>query len=123
MVFERLSNLCEANNTTPTALCVKVTGSKGNLSTWKKGNLKGDSLVAISNEFDVSIDYLLCKTDDPSPISETKKTASEELGDDIMQLFIDAGRIKPGESLTPEQRKYATELVRAALSEKSENKR
>ena len=99
---------------------------KRTVNNWKRGLSETylKMLPELSCYFNVSVDYLLGKTQNPQPPDkEIKKTASEELGDDIMQLFIDAGRIKPGETLTPEQREYATELVRAALSEKSENKR
>ena len=116
MIYERLCNLCEINNTSPTALSEKVSGGRGNLRTWKKGNIRIDYLLAIADEFNVSTDYLLCKTDDPAPISETKKSAAEKLGDDLKQIFIDAGDIKPGEELTDELKEYVTGLVRSAVS-------
>ena len=50
--------------------------------------------------------------------SETKKSAAEKLGDALMQAFIDAGKLKPGEPLTDELKQYAENLVRAALASK-----
>ena len=102
MIYERLCNLCSSNKTTPTALCVKISGNKGNLRTWKKGNIRSDYLKAIASEFNVSIDYLLCNTDDPSPISETKKSAAEKLGDAVIGALVKAGKIEADEPLTPE---------------------
>lgn len=64
-IYERLQALCRENGTTPTSLCVDVTGSQGNLATWKKGNIRTDYLLQIANRFDVSIDYLLGRTDVP----------------------------------------------------------
>jgi len=65
-MYERLENLCEKNGISITKLCVEITGSKGNLSTWKKGNINSESLRKIADYFDVSADYLLGRTDSPS---------------------------------------------------------
>jgi transcriptional regulator with XRE-family HTH domain len=65
MIYERIKSLCNANGTSPTALCERLTGSKGNLPTWKKGNIRSEYLVTIAKEFNVSTDYLLGKTDTP----------------------------------------------------------
>ena len=59
MIYERLKDLCIKRGTSPTALCVKVTGNKGNLATWQKGNIRSDYLIAITEEFGVTADYLL----------------------------------------------------------------
>lgn len=59
MFYQRIMELCKAGETTPTALCTKITGSPGNLSTWKKGNARNDHLVKIAQYFGVSTDYLL----------------------------------------------------------------
>ena len=67
MIYERLRNLCEKYKTTPTALCVKITGSKGNLPTWKKGHIRTDYLAAICTRFGVTADYLLGLSDMPIP--------------------------------------------------------
>ena len=90
MIYERLCGLCKTNNTTPTALCVKITGSKGNLPTWKKGNIRSDYLLAIAKEFNVTTDYLLCKTDDPNP--EESITGKIELPPDFEYSFYEGYR-------------------------------
>ena len=59
MLFERIQELCKRNATTPTALCLEITGSSGNLPTWKKGNIRNDYLISIAKHFNVSTDYLL----------------------------------------------------------------
>lgn len=58
-VYERLRELCKKNNLTPTSLCIDITGSQGNLATWKKGNIRSDYLLQIADRFGVSVDYLL----------------------------------------------------------------
>ncbi len=68
-MYERLESLCQKNNISITKLCVEITGSKGNLSTWKKGNINPESLRKIADYFDVSADYLLGRTDNPRETS------------------------------------------------------
>ncbi len=65
-MFERLRELCIENGIAVTDLCKQITGSSGNLPTWKKGNIKADTLVKIADYFHVSIDYLLGRTDEPN---------------------------------------------------------
>lgn len=58
-MYERVKNLCNENEITITALCLEITGSSGNLTTWKKNNFKADSIAKICIKFGVSADYLL----------------------------------------------------------------
>lgn len=87
--FTRLQDICKANGTTPTALCKIITGSSGNLATWKKGNIRADYLQKIADYFNVSVDYLL------TGAKETPTAESDERKDELMRLFSlldDAGR-------------------------------
>lgn len=59
MIFEQIKELCRKNNTTVTALCLEITGSSGNITTWKKDNIKPIWLISICKKFGVSSDYLL----------------------------------------------------------------
>lgn len=68
MIFERISELCALNNTTPTALCKEITGSSGNLPTWKKDSFKVEAIRSIAKKFGVSSDYLLGLSDCKNPI-------------------------------------------------------
>ena len=58
-MFNRIKKLCEENNTSITKLCVIVTGSSGNLNTWKKGYMRTDYLQKIAEYFNVTTDYLI----------------------------------------------------------------
>lgn len=58
-MYELLESMCKEKGTTITRLCVEITGSKGNLSTWKKGNINPASLVKIADYFGVTTDFLL----------------------------------------------------------------
>ena len=66
-IYKRVDKLCKDKGVNISNLCIEIAGSSGNLSTWKKGNIRNDYLVKIAEKFEVSTDYLLCKTDDPTP--------------------------------------------------------
>lgn len=78
-IYEKIRLLCNNNNLEIFALYREIypdCNSRGNLSTWRKGNFKPVDLIYISNRFDVSIDYLLNK-----PYQEKKDEAKSLLGD------------------------------------------
>ena len=58
-MLDVIEKLCKENGTSVTALCKMVTGSSGNLPTWKKGNIRNDYLLKIAQYFNVSTDFLL----------------------------------------------------------------
>lgn len=58
-MYSRLENLCNEKKISITALCIKVTGSSGNLSTWKKGYMRSDYLCKCADILGCSVDYLL----------------------------------------------------------------
>ena len=65
-MYELLLELCKSKGISVTNLCLEITGSRGNLSTWKKGNINPASLVKIADYFNVSVDYLLGRTENPT---------------------------------------------------------
>lgn len=76
-ICERIENLCVNEGISITQLCEEVTGSRGNLSTWRKGNVRNDYLIKIAKRFNVSTDYLLGETDKPLPIASEGLTSEE----------------------------------------------
>ncbi len=65
-MYELIKKLCATKGISPTKLCTEITGSRGNLPTWKKGNINPVSLTKIADYFDVSVDYLLGRTSIPN---------------------------------------------------------
>lgn len=60
MFFEQLEKICIQNNTSPTAVTVKLGYSKGTMSNWKKGATpNGDVIVRFAEYFNVTTDYFL----------------------------------------------------------------
>lgn len=64
-IFTIIESLCKKAGVSVTRVCTDITGNKGNLPTWKKGNINTTSLIKLTEYFDVSADYLLGRTDNP----------------------------------------------------------
>ena len=64
----RLKSLRKRENITQNDLAAKLNVTKGTVSTWETDNRKPsfDKLVEICTLFDVSLDYLLARSDDAS---------------------------------------------------------
>lgn len=86
IVIQRIKELCSEKGITITRLCVHITGSKGNLATWNKGNIRSDYLVKIAEYFDVSVDYLLGKTDMRTQLDEHLKDIDFALAGELRDL-------------------------------------
>jgi len=79
MLFEKIEQLCRDNGTNITSLCREITGSTGNLPTWKKDNFRVDAIAEICIKFNVSADYLLGLTDSPMPLNTLSSEDMEAL--------------------------------------------
>lgn len=79
MDYSAFSTLCTENNTTPTALALKLGLSKGNTSSWKKGgNPSAEILMKIADELNCTTDILL---------GRKEQSPSIELTDDEQKLL------------------------------------
>lgn len=70
--YERFIQLCEQHGISPTKASLDAGCVKGSASYWKKQYLAGKNplpetrkIQALAEMFGVSVDYLLCRTDDP----------------------------------------------------------
>lgn len=70
MFYERFVQLCDESNEKPTNVLKGIGVSSGNLNNWKNGtSVKSDILMQLSEHFNVSVDYLLGRTDEPKKIN------------------------------------------------------
>lgn len=68
MFYSRLTSLCAERGVKITNVVSELKMGSGNLSNWKSGRMpRGESLSKLADYFNVSTDYLLGRTDDPSP--------------------------------------------------------
>lgn len=81
MFAERLKTTRKQNGYTQVSLAEKLKVSKGTVAMWETGKRTPDfeTLIALSELFDVSTDYLLGKSDDNSSIKLTDEDI-EQLG-------------------------------------------
>lgn len=64
MFFDKYKTLCKEKNKTPTGVAIDLGIGRSTVSYWKNGNIPKQSiLIKIADYFDVSVDYLLGKTD------------------------------------------------------------
>lgn len=60
MFYERFIQLCDLKSEKPTNVLKIIGASPGNLGNWKSGGaVKSDTLMKLSEHFNVSVDYLL----------------------------------------------------------------
>ena len=105
MFWDMIVYLCSEKNISPNAMCNDLKLSNATATHWKKGAVPRDvTLKKIANYFDVSVDYLLGKTDEhnasqkePSTDDSLKKLhelvdkISKEYRDDaeeILELYV-----------------------------------
>ena len=77
--LERLKLLCEQSGISITALCLQVTGNKGNLATWKNndGYMRSDHLSKCADILDVSTDCILGRTPLPNRFTDSIESAND----------------------------------------------
>lgn len=64
MFWNKFVELCEMNNIKPNPLGKELGVSSASLTKWKNGAIPGaETLVKIADRFDVSVDYLLGRTE------------------------------------------------------------
>lgn len=67
MFWDRFYYLCKENKSKPNPVAKELGISSGIITRWKHGNTlpTGENLIKIANYFNVSIDYLVGRTDNP----------------------------------------------------------
>ncbi len=71
MFYETLLKLCDQKGVKITNVVKELNMSSGNMTRWKSGILPhGKNLKKLADYFEVSVDYLLGKTDNPGPKAE-----------------------------------------------------
>lgn len=97
-MYDRLKNICAEKGMTVTKLCEIVTGSTGNLATWKKDYMRSDYLSAAADVLGCSTDYLLGRVDNPNEtycpddnaVPETSVVLAvnaDKTSEEFMQIF------------------------------------
>lgn len=73
MFWDRFVELCEKNGEKPNSVTKKLHMSNSIATVWKSGKIPtGTVLSQIADYFDVSVDYLLGRTDNPKGVAEVQ---------------------------------------------------
>lgn len=68
MFYERLTALCARNKTSVSGVLTALGLSKSKGTAWKEGSIpNGEILTRLADYFGVSIDYLMGRTENPTP--------------------------------------------------------
>ena len=81
--FDRVKELADRQKISMVALEEKLDFVKNSLYRWKNSSPASDKLQKVADYFNVSVDYLLGRTDDSKPIAEHDKAP----GTDLMGYF------------------------------------
>ena len=79
-MYQRLRNLREDRDLNQTEVAAVLHVSQTTYSRYESGTLDipSASLSALAQFYGTSVDYLLCRTDDPRPYPRSKKTPFSE---------------------------------------------
>lgn len=106
MFWETFETLCFQLDKTPNAVCKDLGFSSATATHWKHGKIPGaTSLEKIALYFDVSIDYLLGKTD-----QKEKPTETDGLEEGTILLALRDGGVKK-RKLTSEQMELIERMI------------
>jgi len=111
--FDKIKELCQKQGISLNQLEDKLNFSTNYLYSMKKGNPKADNLQKIADYFNVSIDYLLGRTDNPKIATDGDASAPLDLRDIAAQSMLFDG--KP---LTEEDIDFITAVLEAHLKNK-----
>lgn len=88
MFWDIYCDLCSRAGESPNGVAAKLGFSNATCTKWKKGSVPGGaSLTRIADYFEVGVDYLMYRTDDPSPTKKEPVQALSEEDDLILQIL------------------------------------
>lgn len=99
-LYERVYDLAKKQGLSVFDLAEKLNLSRNSIYSWKKSSPKAETLQKVAEYFNVSTDYLLGRTDDPSISKEKKATSFNEEEEDLLAAF----RLE-SEDMTVEEKK------------------
>lgn len=87
ITYFRVMELINRNNLTKAELEEKIGLSNSVIDGWETNNPMSSSLSAVADYFNVTVDYLLGRTDDPSPYSDSRHLPESTL--ELVQYIIE----------------------------------
>ena len=114
MFWERFYNLCQEKNMKPLQVVKELNIAAGLTTKWKTGTIpNGSTLSQLADYFNVSVDYLLGKTNQKERLTTQ---GSEQIEDNVVVFHRDGKTVT--KKFTPAQ----MELIEKLLNEIPEDK-
>ena len=118
---KRLSSLRKEKGLTQNNLADLLGVSRGTIGMYEidKRDPDTSTLEKLSNIFNVSIDFLLGKTDNRNSYNSIKSnytnSEQEKLADDLIKVLIDSGELKEGEVISEEKKERLLNMIKKAI--------
>lgn len=119
-ILERIQELCKERKINPSKLELELEFGKGTLYKWGKSSPNTDKLAKVADYFNVSLDYLLGKTEYKTyeemfkSLSEKGSITPSHNGEDILTKA--AHKVGHEGPLTEEEKDKVELAIRIALS-------
>jgi len=112
-ITERIFDLMKKNSITAAQLSKELSLTKSIFTQWKQELQKPsvEAITKIADYFNVSTDYILCKTDDPTPPDKKSSSKPDIKWGDFGISFYEGN----GKKLTQKQKDKITKLVQIAV--------
>lgn len=77
-LYERVSELAKKQGISVFDLADRLNLSRNSIYSWKKSSPKAETLQKVADYFDVSVDYLLGRTENPNPLKTEEENIPPE---------------------------------------------
>ncbi|ODO13424.1 transcriptional regulator [Streptococcus pneumoniae] len=113
-ILDRIRSLANDRKVTPAELERNLNFSNGSLRKWETSTPSGDKIEKIADYFNVSTDYLLGRTDNPTIANKKEQFFFEGKEVDVEELASTAMRFN-GKPLTEEDKKAIQNIIEIYL--------
>lgn len=99
MFWKNFVQLCNKNNTTPTAVVLEMGISRGSVTGWKKGSVPNDgTLLRLAEYFNVTVEELISEQKETLPAEIL--AGRDELDIEILNLYSQLSDEQKAQALT-----------------------
>ncbi|NMP58575.1 helix-turn-helix domain-containing protein [Enterococcus mundtii] len=111
-LYERIYELSKKQGISVFDLADRLDLSRNSIYSWKKSSPKAETLQKVADYFDVSVDYLLGRTDTPSPVGNDHKLNRDDLTlkDADEEDLLAAFRLESEDMTEEEKKKFNSSL-------------
>ena len=117
----RLRNLRESRSYRQDDIAELFGMNKSAVSQWENGRIPHPTIIAkLADFFNVSTDFLLCRTESPQLVPEKKQTPADTAGENIGDPVLDeiANNLK---QMSPEEREAVRRLTQSVANRETKS--